>query len=578
MERNAQLGSLGSARRSQLPVKLALLFCFLLAQPIFAQCNPDPQLTSRIEQLFSQQNWTEVAHLAAPLPCRTADLNFDFGLALAHLQQLPAARTAILAGLHQNPLQERFPVELAGVAFEQKHYPEAAAWLRRALKLNPNDEYANNFAATVYFLMGNTNAALKYWNRIHKPYIAALEFDSQLRIHRLLLDRAFTFSPAAILRESDFAVTKARLDGLGIFSASSIALTARPDGSFDADFHAIERNGFGSTRLQALVSTFGGTFYETIYPSYFNIDRSAMNLESLLRWDSQKLRARFELSAPLRNLPQHRWTLATDERDENWTIRRSFTGVAPTLGSLKLERESVSGSVTSLHSAAFTWMLGGELSHRIFRNVDYGSALTPNLAASGFELKQTASVHDTLVNIPEHRFELTIGASSEAARLWASHAHLFEKLQGSALAHWFPQAQDNCYELQQQLRAGRTFGAAPFDELFMLGVERDNDLWLRGHIGTRDRQKGSSPLGYNYFLSNSDFYRRLYTDGLLTIHAGPLLDIGRMVAPTSGLSTQQWMIDAGAEARLTVLGTSVVLTYGRDLRSGKNAFYATLAK
>ena len=227
MERNAQLGSLGSARRSQLPVKLALLFCFLLAQPIFAQCNPDPQLTSRIEQLFSQQNWTEVAHLAAPLPCRTADLNFDFGLALAHLQQLPAARTAILAGLHQSPLQERFPVELAGVAFEQKHYPEAAAWLRRALKLNPNDEYANNFAATVYFLMGNTNAALKYWNRIHKPYIAALEFDSQLRIHRLLLDRAFTFSPAAILRESDFAVTKARLDGLGHLRPAAICRRRR---------------------------------------------------------------------------------------------------------------------------------------------------------------------------------------------------------------------------------------------------------------------------------------------------------------------------------------------------------------
>ena len=516
--------------------------------------------------------------LAAPLPCRSADLNFDYGLALAHLQQLPAARAALLAGLHQSPRQERFPVELAGIAFEQKHYAEAGKWLRRALKLKPSDEYANNFTATVYFLMGNTNAALKYWNRIHKPYIAALEFDPQLRIHRLLLDRAFTFSPAAILREPDFAATQARLDGLGIFPTYNIALTARADGSFDANLHALERNGFGSTRMQALVSTFGGAFYETIYPSYFNIGRSAMNFESLLRWDSQKLRARLEISAPLRNLPQHRWTLATDERDENWNIRRSFTGPAPTLGSLKLEREAVSGSVTSFHSGALAWTLGAELSHRIFRNVDYGSALTPSLAAPGFELKQTASIRGTLVNIPEHRFELTAGASSEAARLWSSHARLFEKLQGSAMTHWFPQAQDDRYELAQQLRAGRTFGAAPFDELFMLGVERDNDLWLRGHIGTRDRQKGSSPLGYNYFLANSDFYRRLYTNGLLTIHAGPLLDIGKMGAPASGLSTQQWMIDTGAEARLTVLGTSIVLTYGRDLRAGTNAFYATLAK
>lgn len=558
------------------------LFIVLLGTRAFAQCNPqnsaDTQLTAHIAQDFSQQNWAEVVRLAQPLPCRSSDIDFDYGIALAHLQQLAAARSMLLAGFKQSPGQERFPVELAGVAFEQKHYPEAAAWLRRGLRLNASDDYANNFAGTVYFLMGNTNAALKYWNRIQKPYVAALRFDPQLRVHRLMLDRAFAFSPAATLRAPDFRETQARLDGLGIFSTYNIALTARPDGRFDADFHALERNGFGSTRIQALVSTFGGTFYETIYPSYFNIGRSAMNVESLLRWDSQKLRAWFAISAPLRNLPQHRWMLATDERDENWTIRRSFAGPAPALGSLKLEREAVSGSVTAFQTGSLQWSLGGELSHRVFRDVNFGSALTPDLTSAGFELKQTASLRDTLIDAPEHRFALTAGASSDAARLWSNPARLFEKLQGSASAHWFPQAEGDRYELDQQLRAGRTFGAAPFDEMFMLGVERDNDLWLRGHIGTRDRQKGSSPLGYSYLLSNSDFFRRIYSNGLLSVHAGPLLDIGKMDAPTSGLSTRQWMVDTGVEAKLTVLGTSVVLTYGRDLRSGANAFYATLAR
>jgi hypothetical protein len=253
-------------------------------------------------------------------------------------------------------------------------------------------------------------------------------------------------------------------------------------------------------------------------------------------------------------------------------------GTAPASGSLKLEREAVSGSITSFHSGTFDWSLGAELSHRAYRHIDYGTALTPTLAASGFELKQLASIHGTLLDLPERRFSLTAGATSEMARLWSSPPRLFEKLQASAQVHWFPQAQDNRYEAVQQFRAGRTFGSAPFDEMFMLGVERDNDLWLRGHIGTRDRQKGSSPLGYNYFLSNSDFYRRIYTDGLFDIHAGPLLDIGRMDAPTSGLSSSQWFFDTGVEARITVLGTSIVLTYGRDLRSGANAFYGTLAR
>ena len=550
----------------------------LLARAVFAQCSADPQQAEHIEQLFIQQNWAQVASLVATLTCRSASVNFDYGMALAHLQQFPAARAALSAGHRQSPHEERFDVELAGVAFEQKHLPEAAKWLLRALKLKPQDAYADNFAATVYFLMDNTNAALKYWNRIQKPCTATLSFDSQLHIHRLLLDRAFVFSPAAVLRQSDFAATQARLDGLGIFPTYHISLRARPDGGFDAEFHALERNGFGGTRTQALVSTFGGVFYETIYPSYFNLDRSAIDIESLLRWDSQKLRAQVAISGPLHNFPQHRWSLATDERDENWTIRRAFSGPAPTLGSLKMDRETVTGSLTSYHSGAITWLLGAELSHRSFSNINYGSALTATLTASGFQLKQMASIQDIALDLPEHRFSLTVKASSAFGRLWSSPPRLFEKLQASALAHWFPQAQGNLYEAIEQIRAGRTFGAAPFDEMFMLGVERDNDLWLRGHIGTRDRQKGSAPLGYSYLLSNSDFYRRIYSNGFFRLQAGPLLDIGRMIAPTSGLSTQQWLFDAGVETKLSVLGTSVVITYGRDLRAGTNAFFESVMR
>jgi hypothetical protein len=156
--------------------------------------------------------------------------------------------------------------------------------------------------------------------------------------------------------------------------------------------------------------------------------------------------------------------------------------------------------------------------------------------------------------------------------------NVFGKLQGSVLAHWFPQAQGDTYEFAERVRAGRTFGSAPFDELFMLGMERDTDLWLRGQIGTRDRQKGSSPLGSNYFLANTDFYRRIYGNGLFSIKTGPLADIARTGAPTSGLSTGQWIFDVGVGTKLTVLGTSVVFTYGRDLRSGSNAFFGTIAK
>jgi hypothetical protein len=139
--------------------------------------------------------------------------------------------------------------------------------------------------------------------------------------------------------------------------------------------------------------------------------------------------------------------------------------------------------------------------------------------------------------------------------------------------------QGDNYDLTQQIRAGKIFGTAPFDDLFVFGMDRDDtNLGMRAHLATRGGRKGSSPVGDAYFLSNTDFYRRIYGNGLIAIHVGPLLDIGKMSAPTAGLSTGQWLVDTGVEARLTVLHTSVVLSYGRDLRSGTNAFFGTIAR
>lgn len=158
-----------------------------------------------------------------PLPDRTPDLTFFYGSALAQVGRLEDARQAFLAGCHLAPRDPRFPTELAGVAFEQKEYASASAWLRRALRIRSNDEYANDFLGTIYLLEGNLEAALKYWNRIGKPYIESVQPDHPLRIHPSLLDRALTFSPAAELRLPDLETTRVRLQGLGIFSIRASA-------------------------------------------------------------------------------------------------------------------------------------------------------------------------------------------------------------------------------------------------------------------------------------------------------------------------------------------------------------------
>jgi len=586
MERDSQLDTACSASIEFVivlvkvfgTIPLILLIILLLTGTGNAQCASGMQADAEVHGLYSQQKWDDAIAAATRLGSRSADVNFDVGMALAHLQRWNEARDALIAGQKQCPAQKRFPTELAGVAFELKRYAEASHWIEKALRLDPRDEYANEFAGTVFLLMDNLDAALKYWNRIRKPQIEMLRIDPNLKVQRLLVERAFVFSPQAEMRRDQLLASEARLNAMGIFPAYSIRLNAREGGRFDAQFNAIERNGFGNGWLQSVVSVFSGLPYETLYPSYFNARGSATNVDSIVRWDVQKRRIWVSATGPWHYLPQWRWGLAVDGRDENWAIRSSFAGNAPMMGAFRLKREVAAGSLKSIRSGRFQWQSGAEISHRAYTEILSGTVLNGELASPGWGIKYLASASARVLDVPEQRFTIDASASSELERLWSKPPRLFERAQAGISARWLPKAEGDGYEYSQRVRGGGIAGSAPMDELWMIGVERDTDLWLRGHIGTRGGKKGSAPMGERYFLSNSDFYRDVWSNGLISVKAGPLLDIARVGAPTRGLAPKQWLFDIGAEVKLTVLGTAVVLTYGRDLRTGNNAFYGSVAQ
>jgi hypothetical protein len=534
------------------------------------------------KKLFEQERWPELIQLLEKAPRNSPDLNFYYGLALAHEQRWPEAGKALAAGERLAPREKRFPVELAGVAFKQKKYTEAKRDLHRALRLDGKDAYANEFLATIYFLEGNLEAALKYWNRVGKPKVMEVRSEPALRVRPALLDHAFALAPASTLTVDELLTSQARLHGLEIFPAYKIELAARPDGNFDVIFRAQERDGFGNSKLEALFRTFGGIFFQQVTPEYYDLHGSATNILSLLRVDPDKRRAFVSISGPLSGNPKWRYRVGADLRNENWTVQTSFAGPSTILGALNLRRESVNAEIMRLVGARLSWTAGMEVSHRDFRNVFTGIALTPQLLAEGYQIKQKTQLTYELWRSPERRFTVSSAATSQAGRVWSQPGQSFEKLQGSLTAHWLPQAKGDDYEVQGRIRAGKTFGEAPFDELFMLGVERDNDLWMRAHVGTRHGQKGSAPLGENYFLSNWETDKNTYSGGYVTVKLGPFLDVGKITdsssVAASNLGSQKWLFDTGAQAKLKVLGVGVILLYGKDLRTGNNAFYATVGR
>src|SRR5260370_22352794 len=184
-------------KRQKLRVFVVLLCSCLRSSAQTGSTRVPP--AEEVRQFAAEQRWQDVALLLGPRRSRSADLNFYYGTALARLERWREAESAFQAGLRLAPHDPRFPIELAGVAFKQKHYPRATGLLRQALKLAPQDTYANDFLGTLYFLQGNLDAALKYWNRVAKPQVVELRTDPLPQVSPALLDRAFAFSPASML-------------------------------------------------------------------------------------------------------------------------------------------------------------------------------------------------------------------------------------------------------------------------------------------------------------------------------------------------------------------------------------------
>src|SRR5205807_4214840 len=81
--------------------------------------------SSSVKKLFEQERWPELAQLLEHTSRDSADLNYYYGLALAHLERWNEARKALLAGEQLAPRDKRFPIALAAIAFKQQKSGEA---------------------------------------------------------------------------------------------------------------------------------------------------------------------------------------------------------------------------------------------------------------------------------------------------------------------------------------------------------------------------------------------------------------------------------------------------------------------
>jgi tetratricopeptide (TPR) repeat protein len=561
-----------------------VMFCGAASAQEFAS---DAERQAAVQKAFDAGKWDEAARLAQAAANPSADLDFIAGLALAKLQRWDNARAAFASGHAKAPREARFLVELAGVDYKQRNLTTAKRELRTALRRDPHDKYTRDFLGTLYFLDGNLDAALRYWNPIDKPRLRSVSVQPAAQVNETLLQRGIGFNAPQILTDDALLAMNARLDNLGIFpqrrvelvpTAASARNSESGGGNFAATLHLAERDGWGSPWWTGALSLLSGVPYATTYPEFYNLDHRAINVKSLLRWDSEKRRAFAELSMPLLGDPNYRFQIYFDGRNENWNLTNTFLGGGPALSDLNVRRLAGGAELRTVVNGRWSWSTGLEIASRSFRNLEgHTSASESPFFTDGESLVYWARVERSLWRMPERRFSLDGSAEARVGREFGSGNGAFGGVRGSMKTRWLPQAKGDDYEMVSQVRVGDTQGAVPFDELFQLGVERDNDLWLRGHAGTFHGQKGAAPLGRRYFLANWEVDKNVWGNGLVTFKLGPFLDTGT-IADSSGLfGSQKWLWDAGAQCKIRVLGTmTMTLSYGRDLRNGRDVFYGTV--
>ena len=570
----AKLDAPRGARRAQL---IVFFLGLALGWPALGQQNsPDAARLNAAQKAFDSGRWEEAAKLSQGPESQAADLDFLRGLALARQQHWEESRRAFVAGHRKSPNDPRFLVELAGIDYKQNNYSSAERNLRVALRLGSRDTYTFDFLGTIYFVQGNLEAALKYWNAIDKPRLRNVNVDPTPRLQEPIFGRAVAFNAPQVLSSESLLTTQARLENLGIFSQERVGLT--PAGEhFDATLHLAERNGWGDSKLEGAIALLGGLPYATIYPEIYNLGHRAINFTSLLRWDSEKRRAFGTLSTPVFANPALRLQIYFDARNENWNLSRTFFGgAAPS--DLNLRRVAGGIELRSVVNGRWSWSTGTEMVGRSFRNVPGVTTLAERkFFTDAISFAYWLRAERSLLRLPEHRFTIDSTAEARIGRTFAGNLGAFGTVRGALDAHWLPRARGDDFEMRMRIRAGATAGAVPFDELFQLGVERDNDLWLRGHVGTSGGRKGAAPLGRRYFLTNWETDKNVYSNGLFTVKLGPFLDTGSITDSSGLFGSRRWQWDTGAQCKVRVLGSvTVVLIYGHDLRGGRNLFYGTL--
>lgn len=532
-------------------------------------------MEARIRALYDEGRWAEAAALASRVPAPSASILLYEGLALARLDQLARASALFEQAGRMFPRDKRFPVESAGIAYREKNFKRAKLLLHRALRLDRKDSYGNDFLATLYLLDGNLPAALQYWNRIQKPFLANVQFQPEPPLNPILRERVFDFSPGQVLTLEQLRIMRANLARLRVLTDVKVDL-APADERFDLTVRSAGVSpafmGWPGRVLPMLRSL----PYQGIDVDFLNIQRRGINFASLERWDPDKRRLALDISGPLRMNPKIEYHYFLDARDERWNLQGTYHAGPEPLTNVILRRIEAGGYAEIGLTSRLQWTTGVSAAYRQFQNGDQSSYFL-----NGWTAELRNRLDYLLFDWPDRRVSVTGWAALNTGRVFTSLPSRLITMQGGVHATWYPQSAGDCYAVTLSAQSGASYGNLPLDGLFTLGMERDNPFgfWFRGLAADRNGKKGAAPMGTEYGIAQAEMDRKVFELPFVRLDAGPFFDVGTISTPSGLFGSHSWLYATGLETKIrTISGVEVRLVYGWNLNSGRGVFYSAVSR
>ena len=545
----------------------AVLIVLLTTLQAFSQLDEARQAIERGENVRAANI------LAMELADRpSVDAFLLLGTVYVNMREFEKAEDILNEATDRYPGDVRVLNALGDLHLANKDVEAAKTALRRALRVDPANNYASDLLATIDMSEGEVQSALRAWNKTNRPVVDDILHNYNLSFGSWVVRKAVAFHPAGALRYSEWKTTEARLLETGNFT--NVGLEVEPT-TIPDQYNAVVRttaktNSFGDF----LFNLVKGVPFSTSYFDLWNIKNSGINFNSNYRWewDRRRFEGKFDVPLPFPGL------LLTEFGD---TWRSEHWNTSPNIVEEDL------ADARFLYKANILRFYAKQIPHYKF---DIGGGLEyRNRAASG-NLPQIATDSrnvgkfslETNIRIVDRRYQNRLHVEGYVARDSILGDISFSG--GVAqLDNRVTLSRDNRSYLDWTLKGGTSRGTVPVEDYFVLGVDTRNPRNpLRGHMAADHGTYGRGPMGTDFVLFNMDVERRITTLPLfntlnipfLTVKWEVFLDAAKTFDFNHIFKGGKLWVDTGGGLRFETPTQSFNLIYGRSLRDGTAVFTA----